>query len=152
MKGLRHNILTPLLLLFLTMLSAFVSGRVQAEPNLPHGWGGAGGGQGQTLQLPPLSRWTIGGSLAVSQGANGPVLRVTNGDWGHCWVEGSIDVDAFPYLALWVSEAGQDGYWTLTVNDPAEHKIQEGNTGVGLHVYDLRQNRAGMASRSSAFI
>jgi hypothetical protein len=125
--------------LLATLMLSLGSGKVKAFPDLSYNWNHAEGGQARSL-LPPLSRWTVGGSLTISPGANGAVLRVTNGDWGHCWVEGSVDVDANPYLALWVSEAGQDGFWTLTVNDPAEHKLQEGNTGVGWHVYDLRRN------------
>ncbi len=93
--------------------------------------------------MPPLTRWVAGSSLRIAPQGTYSRLRVPDdADWGNCYVEGTLDVDAFPYLAIWVAEVGRGANWQLTVNDPDVHVLERSATTTGLHVYDLREKAA----------
>ena len=72
---------------------------------------------------------------------NGDGFRVgppSGAEWGNCYVEGDIDAEATPYLAVMVTEMGRNAKWLLTVNDPEAHSWEGDGQDIGLRVYDLR--------------
>ena len=131
MKNLHFAFIT-LTLLFLNGLSA----RAQTLPT-------------PTRPLPPLSQWKIGGgALNVAPDGNG--FRIGppgNAEWGNCYSEGDVDVDATPYLALLITEVGRDAKWLLTVNDAQVHSLEGDGQCIGLRVYDLRKAPANYQGR-----
>lgn len=92
------------------------------------------------VSLPAFGQWTIGGRLSITPTDGGFSLSVPpDGDWGHVWIEGDADLDATPYVALWVTRVSRDTKWILTANDPEVKTLEPGAEDVGLAVYDLRE-------------